>query len=76
VNPPEAIIPARVVTTQEAMMDGEEEATKFAKGPKREAKLLFKGESCRQCNFSVDRLKIDRLKEKTCAIITALQSSD
>jgi hypothetical protein len=35
-------------TTQEAMMDGEERTTKYAKGAKRETKLLFKGESDRQ----------------------------
>jgi hypothetical protein len=29
------------------MMDGEEGTTKYAKGAKREAKLLFKDESCK-----------------------------
>ena len=35
----------KIVTTQEAMMDEEEGTTKYAKGAKREAKLLFKDES-------------------------------
>ena len=36
------------VTPQEAMVDGEEGTAKYAKGAKREAKILFKDESYRQ----------------------------
>jgi hypothetical protein len=36
----------------EFKMDGEEDTTKYAKGAKREVKLLFQDESDKQCNYS------------------------
>jgi|APIni6443716594_1056825.scaffolds.fasta_scaffold4246094_1 hypothetical protein len=34
------------------MINGEEETTKFAKGAKRDAKIVFKDERYKQCNNS------------------------
>jgi hypothetical protein len=55
------------------MTDREEETTKFAKYAKKDAKIVF-SERYKQCNNSA-RLKVDRLKEKTCAIEIALHVS-
>jgi hypothetical protein len=43
------------VTIQEAMVDGEGRTTKYAKGAKRQAKLLFKDESYRQSTILKQR---------------------
>jgi hypothetical protein len=40
------------VTTQVAMMDGEERTTKYAEGAKREAKRVLKDESYSICGLS------------------------
>jgi hypothetical protein len=52
------------------MMDGEERTTKYAEGAKREAKLLLRMKA--KGNVTP---QVGRLKEKTCAIAIALQSS-
>jgi hypothetical protein len=39
------------VTTQDAMMGGKEGTTKYAKGAKRQARLMFKDESYKQSNY-------------------------
>jgi hypothetical protein len=54
------------------MINREEKTTKFAKGAKRDAKIGLRTNATSMARTQIDRLKVDRLKEKTCAIEIAL----
>jgi hypothetical protein len=55
-------------------MDGEERTTKYAEGAKREATLLLKDESYRQCNYSGRLTERKDLRDRCCPSVFSLNT--